>query len=95
MDSGKFDTTPMWCYAMPRYPGISIERTRGYKMADNIERTVVSVRGVAQPLGAYNQAVSVRPGRLLFIAGQVGIDEAGNVVGKGTSTPKPDRLTTI
>ena len=51
-------------------------------MASDIERSIVEVRGVARPLGAYNHAVSVRPGRLLFIAGQVSIDEAGELVGK-------------
>jgi enamine deaminase RidA (YjgF/YER057c/UK114 family) len=52
-------------------------------MADDIERTIVETTGVPRPLGAYSQAVTVRPGRLMFIAGQVAIDEEGNLVGKG------------
>ena len=52
-------------------------------MASDIERTIIETRGVSQPLGAYNHAVSVRPGRLVFIAGQVSINEEGDIVGKG------------
>ncbi len=52
-------------------------------MTSDIERTIVETRGVARPLGAYNHAVSVRPGRLVFIAGQVAVSEDGDVVGKG------------
>ena len=52
-------------------------------MTSDIERTVVKTRGVDQPLGAYSHAVSVRPGRLVFIAGQVAVSEDGDVVGKG------------
>ena len=35
------------------------------------------------PLGAYSQAMEIRPGRLLYIAGQVGLDANGNLPGKG------------
>ena len=52
-------------------------------MAGDIGRTIAEVRGVAPPLGAYNHAVVVRPGRLAFIAGQVGVDPQGNAVGRG------------
>ena len=52
-------------------------------MTNDIERTIVETRGVARPLGAYNHAVSVRPGRLVFIAGQVAVSEGGDVVGAG------------
>ena len=52
-------------------------------MANDIERTVIETKGVCKPIGSYNHAVSVRPGRLLFIAGQVALDEAGELVGKG------------
>ena len=52
-------------------------------MASDIQRTIVETRGVSQPIGAYSHAVSVRPGRLVFIAGQVSIDEGGDLVGKG------------
>ena len=50
-------------------------------MPDDIERTVIKPKGVTLPLGMYSHAISVRPGRLLFIAGQVSVDESGNLVG--------------
>lgn len=50
-------------------------------MPDDIERTIIKPKGVTQPLGMYSHAISVRPGRLLFIAGQVSVDESGNLVG--------------
>ena len=52
-------------------------------MTSDIERTIVETRGVARPLGAYSHAVSVRPGRLVFIAGQLAVNEDGEVVGRG------------
>ena len=40
--------------------------------------------GVApHPLDAYSQAMEVEPGRLLYIAGQVGLDINGNLPGTG------------
>jgi len=35
------------------------------------------------PRPNYSQAILVKPGRLLFIAGQTAVDEHGNIVGKG------------
>jgi len=52
-------------------------------MANQTERTIVDIKGVSQPLGAYNHAMSARPGKLLFIAGQVSINEQGETVGPG------------
>ena len=52
-------------------------------MANDIDREIIRVKGVAPPLGAYSHAVSVRPGRLIFIAGQVATDEVGETVGRG------------
>ena len=38
--------------------------------------------GVApHPLGAYSQSMEVQPGRLLYIAGQVGVDANSNLPG--------------
>ena len=48
-----------------------------------LERTVMNPPAVAQPLGAYSHAVKVNCGSLLYIAGQVGVDQAGNLVGPG------------
>ena len=42
---------------------------------------ILEPRGVAIPQGMYNHAISVSPGKLLFISGQVSIDEKGQLVG--------------
>ena len=52
-------------------------------MASDIDRRFVVPAGVGNPLGLYSHVVTVRPGRLAFIAGQVAVDEAGNTVGAG------------
>jgi len=44
---------------------------------------ILEPQGVAQPQGMYNHAISVSAGRLLFIAGQVSIDEDNQLVGPG------------
>lgn len=46
-------------------------------------RTVISTISAPKPLGAYSQAVQAQPGKLLFVAGQVGVDTEGNLVGEG------------
>ena len=48
-----------------------------------LDRTVVTSSQAPQPLGAYSLGMSVRPGKLVYIAGQVGVDSKGNLVGKG------------
>ncbi len=35
------------------------------------------------PSPGYSQAVEVRPGRIIYIAGQVSVDRAGKLVGEG------------
>jgi enamine deaminase RidA (YjgF/YER057c/UK114 family) len=47
------------------------------------DRTVITSNQAPQPLGAYSLGISVSPGKLVFIAGQVGVDSNGNLVGKG------------
>ena len=49
-------------------------------MAD-VERTPLNPASVASPLGSYSHAVKVNPGNLLYIAGQVGVDKSGELVG--------------
>jgi len=39
--------------------------------------------GLAKPLGAYSHVARAKGFELLFIAGQVALDEAGELVGKG------------
>ena len=47
------------------------------------EREVVNTVGAPQPLGAYSQAIRTRAGHLLYVAGQVGLDQEGNLAGDG------------
>ena len=50
-------------------------------MAEQPQRDIVDVKGVSQPLGTYNHAIIASPGRLMFVAGQVAVDEGGGLVG--------------
>ena len=49
----------------------------------SIQRIIVNSGDAPQPMGAYSQAVRVTPGELVYLAGQVGTDAAGNLVGPG------------
>ena len=46
-----------------------------------LQRTIVNSSQAPQPIGAYSQAVRVKAGELVFLAGQVGIDADGNLAG--------------
>ena len=48
-----------------------------------VNRVALSPATAPRPLGAYSQAVKVSAGSLLYVAGQVGVDTQGNLVGKG------------
>ncbi len=48
-----------------------------------LDRTVITSSQAAQPMGAYSLGMSVRPGKLVYIAGQAAVDSSGNLVGKG------------
>ena len=52
-------------------------------MADGTERTIVETKGLPTPLGAYSHVLTARPGKLVFVAGQVAVDENSQVVGEG------------
>jgi enamine deaminase RidA (YjgF/YER057c/UK114 family) len=43
---------------------------------------ILNPQGVAKPAGLYNHAISADPGKLLFISGQVAIDENNQLIGK-------------
>ena len=47
------------------------------------QRTHFNPPSAPQPLGAYSMGMEVTASRLLFVAGQVGVDIGGNLVGKG------------
>jgi enamine deaminase RidA (YjgF/YER057c/UK114 family) len=51
-------------------------------MNAQFERTAVEVAGLAPPAGHYSHGV-IAAGRILFVAGQVALDEEGQLVGRG------------
>ena len=51
-------------------------------MAD-LQRTAVTSDKAPAPLGAYSLGMSVNAGRLVYVAGQVGVNAAGELVGPG------------
>jgi enamine deaminase RidA (YjgF/YER057c/UK114 family) len=51
-------------------------------MAD-LQRTAVTSDQAPQPLGAYSVGMTVNAVRLVYVAGQVGVDTAGELVGAG------------
>ena len=48
-----------------------------------LQRTIINSSEAPQPLGAYSQGVRVKCGELLFVAGEVALDAAGNLIGAG------------
>jgi enamine deaminase RidA (YjgF/YER057c/UK114 family) len=52
----------------------------------------IKTHGVAKPQGLYSHAISVSGGRLLFIAGQVPIDENNQLVGIGDFNAQMDQV---
>ncbi len=48
-----------------------------------LDRRVITSSLAPQPLGAYSLGMSVSPGKLVYVAGQVGVDSSGSLVGKG------------
>ena len=51
-------------------------------MAD-LQRAAISSDQAPPPLGAYSVGMTVNAGRLLYVAGQVGVNVEGNLVGQG------------
>lgn len=47
------------------------------------EISIFSPPSLGKPLGAYSQIARVKAGEFVFIAGQVGVDASGNLVGAG------------
>jgi 2-iminobutanoate/2-iminopropanoate deaminase len=46
-------------------------------------KTILRPQKLAKPGGNYSHGVLVKPGRLLFIAGQTAVDSSGTIVGIG------------
>jgi reactive intermediate/imine deaminase len=57
-----------------------------------LEKKCVNPRNVAPPIAAYSHVVEVSSRKLLFIAGQVAVDEQGHLVGKGDFKAQTDRV---
>ena len=49
----------------------------------SLDRKVVNTADAPQPLGAYSQAIKVKATELVYVAGQVAVDAAGELVGSG------------
>lgn len=62
-------------------------------MAAQFERTAVEVAGVAPPAGHYSHGI-VAAGRILFVAGQVALDEGGQLVGRGDAAAQTRQVLT-
>ena len=56
-----------------------------------IGRTVVTSDQAPEPLGAYSLGMIVTPGKLIYIAGQVGVDVRGSLVGQGDAAAQTRR----
>lgn len=56
------------------------------------QRQIVNTQNAPQPLGAYSQAIRVRAGELLYIAGQVGVDNDGNLAGDGSMAAQTQQV---
>jgi reactive intermediate/imine deaminase len=56
-------------------------------------RQAVEVTGVAAPAGHYSHGI-VTTGRLLFVAGQVALDQEGNLVGEGDAAAQARQVLT-
>ena len=48
-----------------------------------LERTAITSDKAPRPLGAYSVGMSVNPGKLVYVAGQVSVNSDGNLVGAG------------
>ena len=53
---------------------------------------ILETQGVTPPQGLYSHAMSVSGGRLLFISGQVAIDENNQLVGAGDFNAQMDQV---
>jgi 2-iminobutanoate/2-iminopropanoate deaminase len=62
-------------------------------MAQEFERSAVEVPGHPAPAGHYSHGI-VTSGRLLFVAGQVAIDEHGDLVGGDDAAAQAEQVLT-
>ena len=57
------------------------------------ERTALEVAGLAPPAGHYSHGI-IAAGRILFVAGQVALDETGQLVGRGDAAAQARQVLT-
>lgn len=62
-------------------------------MSVEFERIQVEPGGVAPPAGHYSHGI-IASGRMLFVAGQVALDELGNLVGRGDAAAQARQVLT-
>ena len=62
-------------------------------MTAEFERTAVEVAGLAPPAGHYSHGI-IAAGRMLFVAGQVALDEDGKLVGRGDAAAQTRQVLT-
>jgi 2-iminobutanoate/2-iminopropanoate deaminase len=62
-------------------------------MSVEFERVQVEPEGVAAPAGHYSHGI-IASGRMLFVAGQVALDEQGVLVGKGDAAAQARQVLT-
>ena len=60
-------------------------------MAD-LQRTSVTSDKAPAPLGAYSLGMSVNAGRLVYVAGQVGVNAGGELVGPGDASAQTQQV---
>lgn len=57
-----------------------------------LQRVIVQSDDAPRPVGLYSQAVRVRPGELVYIAGQIALDAKGNLVGRGDAAAQTRQI---
>jgi reactive intermediate/imine deaminase len=55
-------------------------------------KQAVKAQGVSAPAAPYSQALAVEASRVLHISGQVPVDQAGNLVGRGDVEAQTERV---
>ena len=60
-------------------------------MAD-LQRAAVTSDKAPKPLGAYSAGMTANAGRLLYVAGQVGVDVNGELVGPGDAAAQTQQV---
>lgn len=57
-----------------------------------LQRVIVQSDDAPRPVGLYSQAVRVKAGELVYIAGQIALDTKGRLVGKGDAAAQTRQI---